>query len=61
MPEAITITQNESPALSTENEEMLAAMAGESEEPAELLAGKYKSVVTGCKPSRSASSSTVMD
>ena len=44
MPEAITITQNESPALSTENEEMLAAMAGESEEPAELLAGKYKSV-----------------
>jgi hypothetical protein len=44
MPEAITISQNESPALSTENEEMLAAMAGESEEPAELLAGKYKSV-----------------
>ena len=44
MPEAITITQNESSALSTENEEMLAAMAGESEEPAELLAGKYKSV-----------------
>ena len=51
MPEAITITQNESSALSTENEEMLAAMAGESEEPAELLAGKYKSVVMGCKPS----------
>ena len=44
MPEAITISQTESPALSTENEEMLAAMAGESEEPAELLAGKYKSV-----------------
>jgi hypothetical protein len=44
MPEAITITQTESPALSTDNEEMLAAMAGESEEPGELLAGKYKSV-----------------
>jgi hypothetical protein len=44
MPEAITITQTESPALSTDNEEMLAAMAGESEEPGELLAGTYKSV-----------------
>jgi len=44
MPEAVTITQSQSPALSTENEEMLAAMAGESEEPGELLAGKYKSV-----------------
>jgi hypothetical protein len=44
MPEAITISQNESPALSTENEEMLAAMAGEDEKEGELLAGKYKSV-----------------
>ena len=45
MPEAITITQNENPALSPENEEMLAALAGEEEDkPAELLAGKYKSV-----------------
>jgi hypothetical protein len=45
MPEAITITQNESPALSPENEEMLAALASDGDEkPAELLAGKYKSV-----------------
>ena len=44
MPEAVTITQSESPALSTENEEMLAAMAGEDEKEGELLAGKYKSV-----------------
>ena len=45
MPEAITITQSENPALSPENEEMLAALAGEGEDkPAELLAGKYKSV-----------------
>jgi len=44
MPEAITITQSESPALSTENEEMLAAMAGEDSKEGELLAGKYKSV-----------------
>jgi hypothetical protein len=44
MPEAITITQSESPALSAENEEMLAAMAGEDEKEGELLAGKYKSV-----------------
>lgn len=44
MPEAITITQSESPALSAENEEMLAAMAGEGDQPDELLAGKYKSV-----------------
>jgi hypothetical protein len=45
MPEAITITQNENPALSHENEEMLAALAGEGDDkPAELLAGKYKSV-----------------
>lgn len=43
MPEAITISQTESPALSTENEEMLAALAG-GDEPGELLAGKYKSV-----------------
>jgi hypothetical protein len=44
MPEAITITQDETAALSPENQEMLAAMAGEQEEPSELLAGKYKSV-----------------
>ena len=45
MPEAVTITQNENPALSPENEEMLAALAGEGDgKPAELLAGKYKSV-----------------
>ena len=45
MPEAITITQNESPALSPDNEAMLAALAGdEDDKPAELLAGKYKSV-----------------
>jgi hypothetical protein len=44
MPEAVTITQSESPALSTENEEMLAAMAGEDDKEGELLAGKYKSV-----------------
>lgn len=44
MPEAVTITQTQTPALSTENEEMLAAMAGESEDSDELLAGKYKSV-----------------
>ena len=45
MPEAITITQSESPALSPQNEEMLAALASEGEDkPAELLAGKYKSV-----------------
>jgi hypothetical protein len=44
MPEAITITQSESSALSPENQEMLAAMAGEDEKEGELLAGKYKSV-----------------
>jgi hypothetical protein len=44
MPESVTITQSETPALSTENEEMLAAMAGEDEESGELLAGKYRSV-----------------
>lgn len=44
MPEAVTITQSESPALSAENEEMLAAMAGEDDKESELLAGKYKSV-----------------
>ena len=45
MPEAVTITQNENPALSPENEEMLAALASEGDDkPAELLAGKYKSV-----------------
>lgn len=45
MPEAVTITQNESPALSPDNEEMLAALASDGDDkPAELLAGKYKSV-----------------
>jgi hypothetical protein len=45
MPEAITITQNESSALSPDNEAMLAALASDGDdEPAELLAGKYKSV-----------------
>jgi hypothetical protein len=44
MPEAVTITQSESQALSTENEEMLAAMASEGDQSGELLAGKYKSV-----------------
>ena len=45
MPEAVTITQSESPALSPQNEEMLAALASEGDDkPAELLAGKYKSV-----------------
>jgi hypothetical protein len=44
MPEAVTITQSESQALSTENEQMLAAMAGENDKEDELLAGKYKSV-----------------
>jgi len=45
MPEAVTITQNESPALSPDNEAMLAALAGDGDDkPAELLAGKYKSV-----------------
>jgi hypothetical protein len=44
MPEAVTITQSETPALSTDNQEMLAAMAGEDDKEGELLAGKYKSV-----------------
>jgi hypothetical protein len=44
MPEAITISQSETAALSTENQEMLAAMAGEDDKEGELLAGKYKSV-----------------
>ena len=47
MPEPITITQQETPALSEENKEMLAAMdaaeSGEEQAPS-LLAGKYKSV-----------------
>jgi len=44
MPEAITITQSESPALSPDNEAMLASLAGEDDKEGELLAGKYKSV-----------------
>jgi len=45
MPEAVTITQSETPALSPDNEAMLAALASDGDDkPAELLAGKYKSV-----------------
>jgi hypothetical protein len=48
MPEPITITEQQSPALSPENEEMLKALNSEGEEAEEgeqqLLAGKYKSV-----------------
>ena len=44
MPEAITITQSETPALSPDNEAMLASLAGEDDKEGELLAGKYKSV-----------------
>lgn len=45
MPEAVTITQSEAPALSPDNEAMLAALANDGDDkPAELLAGKYKSV-----------------
>lgn len=45
MPEAITFTESETPALSPENQEMLQALQQPSEEEGgELLAGKYKSV-----------------
>ena len=44
MPEAVTITQSEAPALSPDNEAMLASLAGEDNKEGELLAGKYKSV-----------------
>ena len=44
MPEAVTITQSEAPALSPDNEAMLASLAGEDSKEGELLAGKYKSV-----------------
>lgn len=45
MPEAITITNQETPALSEENVEMLKAMEGQGQDDEEqLLAGKYKSV-----------------
>ena len=45
MPEAVTITQSEAPALSPDNEAMLAALANDGDDkPTELLAGKYKSV-----------------
>ena len=45
MPEAVTITQSEAPALSPDNEAMLAALASDGDDkPTELLAGKYKSV-----------------
>lgn len=45
MPEAITIVEEQTPALSPENEEMLAALdqSADSDE-GQLLAGKYKSV-----------------
>ena len=48
MPEPITITEQQAPALSPENEEMLKALQSEGEEQEkqgeQLLAGKYKSV-----------------
>lgn len=48
MPEPITITEEQAPALSPENEEMLKALNSEGEATEEseqqLLAGKYKSV-----------------
>ena len=48
MPEPITIAEQQSPALSPENEEMLKALQSggeeEQEENQQLLAGKYKSV-----------------
>lgn len=49
MPEPITITEEQQPALSPENEEMLKALNSEGQESEEegeqqLLAGKYKSV-----------------
>lgn len=44
MPEAITISEPQSPALSPENEEMLNALAGNGQGESQLLAGKYKSV-----------------
>jgi hypothetical protein len=49
MPEPVTFVTKETPALSPENEEMLKAMQepeaqAPTEEPASLLAGKYKSV-----------------
>ncbi len=45
MPEAITIVQEETPALSPENQEMLQALDQETQAPeGQLLAGKYKSV-----------------
>lgn len=45
MPESITFTENETPALSPENQEMLQAMQQPTDqEGGELLAGKYKSV-----------------
>lgn len=48
MPEPITIAEQQAPALSPENEEMLKAMQGQGQDEEEgeqqLLAGKYKSV-----------------
>lgn len=47
MPEAITYTEQETPALSQENVEMLAQLNGQQEQgddSEQLLAGKYKSV-----------------
>ena len=47
MPDSITYTEQDTPALSPENEQMLAQMNGETiqdEEETDLLAGKYKSV-----------------
>jgi hypothetical protein len=48
MPESITITEQQTPALSPENEQMLQSLQSEGEQAEEggeqLLAGKYKSV-----------------
>ena len=48
MPESITITEEQTPALSPENEQMLQSLQSEGEQAEEggeqLLAGKYKSV-----------------
>ena len=44
MPEAITIVEEQSPALSPENQEMLQALEQQPDSEDQLLAGKYKSV-----------------
>jgi len=44
MPEAITIVEEQTPALSPENQEMLQALESDGSGDDQLLAGKYKSV-----------------